>query len=203
MRVLFFENPQSVSPRELEADMALLPRFRRDRMLAIKPFESRVLGVKAFLLLLRALREEYGLASCPRILFGEHGKPMFADRPDIHFSLSHCRLGAMCVVADGNVGCDIEAADRRVSEAVLERCFNAAEAEAVRNSACRSLEFARLWTRKEAVGKYWGRGIDDTAPYMLAKAQSEGLQITSGMSVSRNYVYSVCSDGGGVNAHTL
>ena len=203
MRVLFFENPESVSPQELERDMALLPQFRRDRMLGVGHFENRVLGVKAFLLLMRALREEYGLVSCPKIVFGGHGKPMFADRPDIHFSLSHCRLGAMCVVAGCNVGCDMEDADRRVSDAVLRRCFNAAEAEEVRNSASPSLEFARLWTCKEAAGKYWGCGIDDTAPEMLARAESEGLQITSGMNVSRNYVYSLCVGGGDVPAQIL
>lgn len=203
MRVLFFENPQSVSPQELERDMALLPQFRRDRMLAISRFESRVLGVKVFLLLMRALREEFGLAECPQIVIGGHGKPMFADRPDIHFSLSHCRLGAMCVVAGCNVGCDMEDAGRRVNDAVLRRCFNASEAEAVRNSASPSLEFARLWTRKEAAGKYWGCGIDDTAPEMLARAESEGLQITSGMNVSRNYVYSLCVDGGDAPAQIL
>ncbi len=203
MRVLFFENPESVSPQELERDMALLPQFRRERMLAIRRFESRVLGVKAFLLLLRALREEYGLVSCPQIVFGGHGKPVFAGRPDIHFSLSHCRLGAMCVVAGCNVGCDMEDADRRVSDAVIGRCFNAEEAAAVRNSASPSLEFARLWTRKEAAGKYWGCGIDDAAPDMLARAESEGLKITSGMNVSRNYVYSVCTGGGDAPAQIL
>ena len=192
MRVLFFENPESVSPQELEADMALLPPFRRDRMLDVRRFEDRVLGVNAFLLLMRALREEFGLAECPQIAFGLHGKPAFVDRPDIHFSLSHCRVGAMCVVAGCNVGCDMEAADRRVGDAVIRRCFNAEEAVAVRSSACPSLEFARLWTRKEAAGKYWGCGIDDSAPNMLAKAESEGLQMTSGMNVSRNYVYSLC-----------
>ena len=203
MRVLFFENPESVPPQELEADMALLPQFRRDRMLAIRRFESRVLGVKAFLLLMRALREEYGLAECPQIVFGGHGKPVFADRPDIHFSLSHCRVGAMCVVAGGNVGCDMEDADRRVSDAVLGRCFNAEEAAAVRSSASPSLEFARLWTRKEAAGKYWGCGIDDAAPDILGRAEKEGLQITSGMNVSRNYVYSLCTGGGAAPAQIL
>ncbi len=203
MRVLFFENPLSVSPQELERDMALLPQFRRDRMLAVRRFESRVLGVKAFLLLMRALREEYGLAECPQIAFGAHGKPAFVDRPDIHFSLSHCRVGAMCVVSGGNVGCDMEDAGRRVSDAVIGRCFNAAEAAAVRSSASPSLEFARLWTRKEAAGKYWGCGIDDTAPDMLARAESEGLKITSGMNVSRNYVYSVCTGGGDAPAQIL
>ena len=192
MRVLFFDNPGSVSPSQLEEDMHKLPRFRRDRMLLLKRFEDRVLGVEAFLLLLKALREDYGILSCPDMVYGVHGKPSFARYPEIFFSLSHCRSGAMCVVSRGNVGCDIESANRKVSEAVMSRCFNRAEAEKVRSSSNPSLEFARIWTRKEAVGKFLGCGIDDAATGILEEAESAGLQIISGMNAARNYVYSIC-----------
>lgn len=192
MRVLFFDNPGSVSPSQLEEDMYKLPRFRRDRMLLLKRFEDRVLGVEAFLLLLKALREDYGILSCPDMVYGVHGKPSFARHPEIFFNLSHCRSGAMCVVADREVGCDIESANRKVSEAVMSRCFNRAEAEKVRSSSNPSLEFARIWTRKEAVGKFLGCGIDDTASGILEEAESAGLKIISGMNLARNYVYSIC-----------
>lgn len=192
MRVLFFDNPGSVSPSQLEEDMHKLPRFRRDRMLLLKRFEDRVLGVEAFLLLMKALREDYGILSCPDMVYGVHGKPSFARHPEIFFSLSHCRSGAMCVVSRGNVGCDIESANRKVSEAVMSRCFNRAEAEKVRSSSNPSLEFARIWTRKEAVGKFLGCGIDDAATGILEEAESAGLQIISGMNAVRNYVYSIC-----------
>lgn len=192
MRVLFFDNPGSVSPSQLEEDMYKLPRFRRDRMLLLKRFEDRVLGVEAFLLLMKALREDYGILSCPDMVYGVHGKPSFARYPEIFFSLSHCRSGAMCVVSRGNVGCDIESANRKVSEAVMSRCFNRAEAEKVRSSSNPSLEFARIWTRKEAVGKFLGCGIDDAATGILEEAESAGLQIISGMNAARNYVYSIC-----------
>ena len=192
MRVLFFDNPGSVSPSQLEEDMYKLPRFRRDRMLLLKRFEDRVLGVEAFLLLLKALREDYGILSCPDMVYGVHGKPSFARHPEIFFNLSHCRSGAMCVVADREVGCDIESANRKVSEAVMSRCFNRAEAEKVRSSSNPSLEFARIWTRKEAVGKFLGCGIDDTASGILEEAESAGLKIISGKNLARNYVYSIC-----------
>lgn len=192
MRVLFFDNPGSVSPSQLEEDMYKLPRFRRDRMLLLKRFEDRVLGVEAFLLLMKALREDYGILSCPDMVYGVHGKPSFARHPEIFFSLSHCRSGAMCVVSRGNVGCDIESANRKVSEAVMSRCFNRAEAEKVRSSSNPSLEFARIWTRKEAVGKFLGCGIDDAATGILEEAESAGLKIISGMNAARNYVYSIC-----------
>ncbi len=172
--------------------MHKLPRFRRDRMLLLKRFEDRVLGVEAFLLLMKALREDYGILSCPDMVYGVHGKPSFARHPEIFFSLSHCRSGAMCVVSRGNVGCDIESANRKVSEAVMSRCFNSRETRAVHASSNPSLEFARIWTRKEAVGKFLGCGIDDTAPGILEEAEAAGLKIISGMNFARNYVYSLC-----------
>ena len=192
MRVLFFDNPESVSPLQLEEDMRKLPQFRRDRMLLLNRFEDRVLGVEAFLLLMKALREDYGILSCPDMVYGAHGKPSLAHHPEIFFSLSHCRSGAMCVVSRGNVGCDIESANRKVSEAVMSRCFNSHEIHAVHTSSNPSLEFARIWTRKEAVGKYLGCGINDSAPGILAEAEAAGLEIISGMNFARNYVYSLC-----------
>ena len=156
MRVLFFDNPGSVSPSQLEEDMHKLPRFRRDRMLLLKRFEDRVLGVEAFLLLMKALREDYGILSCPDMVYGVHGKPSFARHPEIFFS------------------------------------FNSRETRAVHASSNPSLEFARIWTRKEAVGKFLGCGIDDTAPGILEEAEAAGLKIISGMNFARNYVYSLC-----------
>ena len=74
----------------------------------------------------------------------------------------------------------------------MSRCFNSRETRAVHASSNPSLEFARIWTRKEAVGKFLGCGIDDTAPGILEEAEAAGLKIISGMNFTRNYVYSLC-----------
>ena len=176
----------------LQQELQLVSEERRQKVLAFRHEEGQRLSVAAYRLLQQALLLEYGISTAPVFRYGDHGKPFLSSRPDLFFSLSHCRSGAMCVVSRGNVGCDIESANRKVSEAVMRRCFNSRETRAVHASSNPSLEFARIWTRKEAVGKFLGCGIDDTAPGILEEAEAAGLKIISGMNFARNYVYSLC-----------
>lgn len=195
MRVLFSGNPSLVSDAELEAAMAEIPAWRRARALAIKPRLERVLSVEAFRLLMRALREDYGIACIPDFSYGEHGKPWLRDYPRIHFNLSHCRVAAMCVVSgEGPVGCDIEAADRPFSDALLDSRFSTDETARVRAAADQRREFTSLWTKKEAVCKFTGRGIDESLPELLSPERLAGLNLTSGYNAEAGYVYAICSE---------
>lgn len=78
------------------------------------------------------------------------GKPVLRDHQELHFSLSHGGGAAACAVADRPVGVDVEG-PRPVSEALLRRCFTAAERA--------SSEPLRLWTLKESCCKMTGRGL--------------------------------------------
>jgi 4'-phosphopantetheinyl transferase len=192
MRIEFFHNPASVTPEELEAELALLPQWRRSKALGLKNFTNRVLCVKAFLLLARILREDYALGEVPQFVYGGHGKPSLEAHGDIHFNISHCRRGAMCVVDTHEVGCDMECSDRAVRANVLARCMNDAERRAVESAADPRLEFARLWTRKEAVCKCTGKGLDDGLPSVLLPERMAGFGITTCVAGDCGIVYSVC-----------
>ncbi len=192
MRTTFFNTPDTVSADRLAADIALLPEWRREKTLAIKSQTHRVLSTKAFLLLAEALREEYNMNQVPEFSYNEHGKPFFRDYPNICFNLSHCQTAAMCVVADKSVGCDIETLNRKISNGVLARCFNKDEAEAVRNSENPQVEFAKLWTQKEAVGKCIGNGITDFAPYSLLPQNLRNFSLECSVDYSAGYAYSIC-----------
>lgn len=195
MRVLFSGDPSLVSDAELEAAMAEIPAWRRAKALAIKPRLARVLCVEAFRLLMRALSEDYGIAYIPEFAYGEHGKPWLREYPHVHFNLSHCRSAAMCVVSgEGPVGCDIEAAGRRFSDALLDTRFSPEEAARVRAAADQRREFATLWTKKEAVCKFTGRGIDESMPELLTPGRLAGLSLTDGYNAAAGYVYAICSE---------
>jgi 4'-phosphopantetheinyl transferase len=92
--------------------------------------------------------------TCPHCRDPLHGKPTVrtaGPRPD--FSLSHCGGLAVLAVCDHVVGVDVEDA------AAGGRPVVAALSESER-AGCRSYaDFARLWTRKEAVLKAVGRGL--------------------------------------------
>ncbi|QIJ64512.1 4'-phosphopantetheinyl transferase superfamily protein [Streptomyces sp. JB150] len=83
-----------------------------------------------------------------------HGKPVVetsGPRPD--FSLAHSGSLAVLAVADRAVGVDVEDATAR--EQPLVAALSARERASCRTYA----DFARLWTRKEAVLKAVGKGL--------------------------------------------
>ena len=71
-------------------------------------------GHEAGRALLEALyREETGLP-LPAIAAGEWGKPSFVDS-DWHFSISHTKMHAFCVLARENVAIDAEELSRHMN----------------------------------------------------------------------------------------
>jgi 4'-phosphopantetheinyl transferase len=77
--------------------------------------------------------------------------------------LAHCQGLAIAVLADGGrIGVDIEPTDRSVHHprAMAERFFSPAEREAWMESGEDVEQFLRIWTRKEALGKAQGLGLD-------------------------------------------
>jgi 4'-phosphopantetheinyl transferase len=152
---------------DFEASLPLLSEQRRQQALKFKHDQGRKTCAMAYLLLCRALREEYGISECPLFEYGEHGKPAIAGRPDIHFNLSHCREAVVCAVADCPVGIDVESI-RDFSESLVDYTMNAREVAQIRQAADPRREFIRLWTRKEAVLKLSGRGISNDIKNVLA-----------------------------------
>lgn len=88
----------------------------------------------------------------------EHGKPYLTNYEGVHFNISHCREAIATAISGHAVGVDVEGR-RRFSNTLLQRSFNETEQESVLRSDDHELEFARIWTRKEAWFKYTGTGI--------------------------------------------
>lgn len=173
-RLYIKENLDAITSEELEAAIASLPQWRREKTLRFKFEQGRKECAFAYLLLCRALREVYGIVEQPRFVWGEHGKPMLESHPDIHFNLSHCKEAVACVVADRAVGLDVESIGRG-NDALMRHVLNDAEYEQVVQSADSKVEFTRYWTQKEAVVKLTGRGIDDDLKNLLVKYKEVSL----------------------------
>lgn len=114
------------------------------------------------LLLSRALKDfgiDYVMGTTP-VIFGEHGKPSLAKRPDVHYNISHADGIAAAAVSEFECGVDCErvrAYDPRVMERVCTKTERALICAAPENE--RDLLFFRLWTLKEAYVKALGRGL--------------------------------------------
>lgn len=120
-------------------------------------FSDRIQSVLAYALLRVALYEEYGIRFFPEIKKSQYGKPFIYEHPEIHFNLSHCKKGVACAISSGNVGVDIqEYLDYNSASAELFMCHE--EKEIAENGDSKT-EFTRIWTLKESLGKYIGKGI--------------------------------------------
>lgn len=88
-------------------------------------------------------------------------KPYFSNYPDIHFSISHSENLWICAFAEDEVGVDVQilSSDRPWLK-LAERFFSTEEADSVKNSDNAAATFSRIWSRKEAVVKLLGIGID-------------------------------------------
>lgn len=122
-------------------------------------------------------RVAYGLlcrlmGGTPRVEYDLRGRPFLPEFAGWSVSISHCRVAvAVAVGKVRGVGIDVESR-RKVSAGLMERACTEGELALVKDAADPTMAFLRLWTRKEAVLKCKGTGIQGFAS--LREALVEG-----------------------------
>ena len=94
----------------------------------------------------------------PEILVTDRGKPFFRESP-WHFSISHTKGHAFCVLSRENVGIDAEELDRRVNPALAKKILSAGELAQYEAASDRNRALLTFWVLKEAAAKYSGEGL--------------------------------------------
>ena len=94
----------------------------------------------------------------PEIAVTSLGKPYFVDSP-WHFSISHTKNHAFCVLCDRPVGLDGEELTRRVNPIVAEKALSAGERAQYEAAQDRNRALLTFWVLKEADGKRTGKGV--------------------------------------------
>lgn len=185
--IYLYDTLENYSDEQFSKDLNTIPLWRKEKALQYKKLNDRKRSVLAFALLQRALREEYGITEVPEFVYNEFGKPSFSNLP-VHFNLSHCKDAVACAVCDQNIGIDVESIVPYNPDAARRVC-TAAELEILDQSENKDAEFIKLWTVKEAISKFEGKGLSlpfskiDTTRYLLHTIISN----------DGNYVLSVCS----------
>lgn len=110
------------------------------------------------LLLAQLYREKTG-NSLPQILRQPRGKPYFADS-DLHFSVSHTKHYAFCVLSEKNIGIDAEETDRKIDLRLAEKILSPAEKARFDAAGDKRAALLKMWVLKEAAGKLAGDGIN-------------------------------------------
>ena len=152
--MLFLEG---LSEGEIREMYACCSGERREKIDRIKPEKKRRQSVGAGYLLY-LLKKKFDIGEEPFLLPG--GKPVFRDRAELHFSISHAGNVVVLAFGDRPSGVDVEYV-KRADMKVAKRFFGQEEYEYIlgRAEAERPDAFCRIWTGKEAVVKASGRGL--------------------------------------------
>ncbi len=193
MTILLHPSPQLVTPAELQQDLLLLPDWRRAKAMRFRNHIDQVLCSKAYLLLCQGLRQDWGI-DCSKLsfLYLPRQKPLLAEFPQVHFNLSHCKRGVLCVINNSMVGCDIEEIPAELDIELCRYCFNSDEITQIMDSDNPCVAFARLWTMKEAVLKLSGEGINDHLPELLTHDLLSQVSFQSVVRQDSGFVYTIC-----------
>lgn len=94
----------------------------------------------------------------PEIRTTDRGKPFFAEG-NLHFSISHTRKHAFCVLSENNVGMDAEELDRPINLKLVEKVLSPEEKTQFDRAEDKSRAFLTFWVLKEAAAKLSGEGL--------------------------------------------
>lgn len=162
-----FDNMERCTPEEVQRLLHMVSGQRQERALKYAHLYGQYACLKSYEMLLE-LMEKQGIEATQPVEFGfnEHGKPFLRGMKEVFFNISHCKNAIAVALGNGPVGVDVE---RFVTPtlSLLKRTMNEGEICAVQHSSQPDKEFARLWTRKEAVFKMLGTGIKDNIRSVL------------------------------------
>ncbi|WP_179319621.1 4'-phosphopantetheinyl transferase family protein [Winogradskyella helgolandensis] len=122
---------------------------------------KRFIICRSFLKLLIAQRNDIEIS---QVYFEktENHKPYFPLDKTLFFNVSHAGDYAIIAIGNCELGVDIEYIDKHFNYAdILPTVFSSEELSFVEMSNFKRQTFYKLWTRKEAIVKATGKGIDD------------------------------------------
>jgi 4'-phosphopantetheinyl transferase len=131
-----------------------------------------------------ALKKEYGinLYNEPRAE-GEHGKPFLSYRPFLHYNISHSGEYVVCILADQEVGIDVQIHRKANYERMLKRMVPEDEYNEILASADMQERFFEQWVLREAYIKWTGEGLSrDLRTISMNEGSSMLLDMEDGYS---------------------
>lgn len=179
-----------LSEVQTERLVALLPEWRREQALRYRHLQGRRECAVGYIELLRGLRLCYGIEGQPAFTYNEHGKPFLKEYPGIHFSISHCKVAAGCIIGGQPCGLDIEYI-RKAKLDLVRYTMSPEETEAIFAAESPDIAFTRLWTQKEAVLKLLGTGIIDDLHTVLSPDRLQDIDLQTIENPYCGYVYTV------------
>lgn len=167
--------PDEQSMQAVVAELLpLVPFARREQALRYKHLHGQYCCLRAWQLLHSLLTEHNFIpVSLPladlTYTVDDYGKPSLSNA--VYFSLSHTKTAIAVAIDHAPVGIDVETivSPARISDRhFLDRTMSPAEQQQIAAADDPCLAFTELWTKKEALVKLLGTGIDmSTLPTLL------------------------------------
>ncbi len=170
-----------------------LAGYRLAKLSRITSPRLRAESLGAGALLALALKACFGTDGC-ELSYAQkaNGKPYFADRPDIHFNITHTEGLCAVAVSDAEVGIDaersVELSERRLNNLIRSGYFSENEIRAFSLGnlplETATANFYRLWTAKESIVKCTGEGIASgfrrvEVPYFTDRCEIDEMKLFS------------------------
>lgn len=195
MKTYLFVHPENIDEQQLENELLpQLPAWRRAQAEKFKFHLGRVLCAKSFLMLKEGLANDFGITEEISFDYIHNDKPIIKEHPEIHFNLSHCKTGILCVIDDQNpVGCDIESLSHNIKNELISYCCNQDEQAEILRAESPQMVFIQLWTRKEAFIKYTGEGLKSDLKELLNSPLAQQVKIETFLDGENDFAYSICS----------
>jgi len=159
MNVSILENPML-----FEKCMSMISEDRKEKINQYKNPAPARLSLGAGTLLRLAMEKCHVSDQLTEIAYGKHGKP-YLKGSDFHFSLSHSGEYVVCAYGDESLGADIQ----RIKDSIpnhTNKILSQAEKSYLDslNGKDKNNAFYRIWTRKESLIKWDGRGLKISLP---------------------------------------
>lgn len=176
---IFLCDAGSIPQEVLKKVASALPRERAPcENMRADAFAARVVGTLLATYAVKQISPETG---CENWQKTAEGKP-FVENCPVQFSITHARgIVGVAVSQEHPVGLDIEVI-RPMRKGFVARYFSTAEQAEISASSAPDEALIRLWTAKEAVGKYHGTGLDgnpaaiDTQNAVSASFENNGTR---------------------------
>ena len=152
------ENSDKLGKEFLSASMKYMSLQRIRKTDSLRVLSDKVNSAAVYLMLLYALKREYGIYEPVEFIYGKYGKPYLKEHPDIFFNLSHCRNSCVCILSDKETAVDI-ADIRKINMRTAKYFCSEEEYKAAELLDDPNEMLVSLWSKKECCSKLDGRGM--------------------------------------------
>ncbi len=188
MYKLYFCDINLITDNELQEELNNVSLIRRRYILKKKNAEDRKRSIAVDVLAKRALSDFTAVTEKPEILYGEHGKPYFANY-NVHFNASHSGNYTVVALSDKPIGIDIEII-RDFSASAANKILNQDEKTYIMQDDIhenRNRRFFEIWTAKEAYLKLLGLGLSGGIKTLQFSLKNNLLYPNKNINIIKNY----------------